>query len=165
MTFALVTWTTGDLMWTLWLDNLADPPYPSPADAAYLLMYPAVYVALMLLIRSRLRRASVAQWLDGGVVGLAVAAVGAALVLSSVLAAGNGRHGARRSTSPIRADFILLIFVAVAYRCRAGGRAAMAAAGGAVMMSAVADIVVVDQSATGSYVAGRRAQCDVGRPR
>ncbi len=68
---------TGDLIWTLWLEQLANPPIPSVADGAYLSMYPAMYVALMLLIRSRLTDASAAQWLDGGVVGLAVAAIGA----------------------------------------------------------------------------------------
>ncbi len=69
MTLGLVAWTAGDLTWTLWLDNVANPPYPSLADAFYLAMYPAIYVALMLLIRSRLRHAGAAQWLDGGVVG------------------------------------------------------------------------------------------------
>lgn len=50
------------------------------------LLYPAVYAALMLVIRSRLRRASVAQWLDGSVVGLAVAALAAALSSSGACA-------------------------------------------------------------------------------
>jgi two-component system cell cycle response regulator len=156
MTFALVAWTAGDLLWTLWLDNVADPPYPSPADLAYLLMYPAVYAALMLLIRSRLRRASVAQWLDGGVVGLAVAAVAAALVFSSVLATTGGRGVAEAVNLAYPCgDLILLIFVAVAYSLSdwRPGRAWLLL-GAAVTTSAVADIIVVYQSATGSYVAG-----------
>jgi two-component system cell cycle response regulator len=156
MTFALVAWTAGDLLWTLWLDNVADPPYPSLADAAYLLMYPAVYAALMLLIRSRLRRASVAQWLDGSVVGLAVAAVAAALVFSSVLATSGGRLVAEAVNLAYPCgDLILLIFVAVAYSLSdwRPGRAWLLL-GAAVTTSAVADIIVVYQSATGSYVAG-----------
>jgi two-component system cell cycle response regulator len=156
MTFALVAWTAGDLLWTLWLDNVADPPYPSPADITYLLMYPAVYVALMLLIRSRLRRASAAQWLDGGVVGLAVAAVAAALVFSSVLATSGGRVVVEAVNLAYPCgDLILLIFVAVAYSVSdwRPGRAWLLL-GAAVTTSAVADIIVVYQSATGSYVAG-----------
>jgi hypothetical protein len=81
----------GDLLWAVWLDNLSRPPFPSVADVAYLLMYPAMYGALMLLIRSGLRDAAVAQWLDGGVVALAVGAVAAALVFSDVLATTEGR--------------------------------------------------------------------------
>jgi diguanylate cyclase (GGDEF)-like protein len=156
MTFALIAWTAGDLLWTLWLDNVAAPPYPSPADAAYLLMYPAVYGALMLLIRSRLRRASTAQWLDGGVVGLAVAALAAALVFSSVLAASGGQFAAEAVNLAYPCgDLILLIFVAVAYSLSdwRPGRAWLLL-GAAVTISAVADIIVVYQSATGSYVAG-----------
>jgi hypothetical protein len=91
MAFGLLTWTGGDLVWTLWLDNLADPPSPSVADALYLAMYPAVYVAIMLLIRSRIRDAGAAQWLDGGIVGLALAAVGAGLIMPTILAASSGQ--------------------------------------------------------------------------
>jgi diguanylate cyclase (GGDEF)-like protein len=156
MTFALVAWTGGDLLWTLWLDNLATAPYPSPADVAYLLMYPAVYAALMLLIRSRLRRASVAQWLDGGVVGLAVAALAAALVLSTALTASGGRLVAEAVNLAYPCgDLMLLVFVAVAYSLSnwRPGRAWLLL-GAAVTVTAVADIIVVYQSANGSYVAG-----------
>jgi two-component system cell cycle response regulator len=156
MTLALVSWTAGDLVWTLWLDNLSNPPYPSVADGAYLLMYPAVYGSLMLLIRSRLRRASIAQWLDGGVVGLAVAALAAALVMSTVLASTSGRVVAELVNLAYPCgDLILLIFVAVAYSLSdwRPGRAWLLL-GAAVSVSAVADIIVVYQDAVGSYAAG-----------
>ncbi len=57
LALALAAWSTGDLIWTLWLDELAHPSFPSVADVAYLVMYPAMYASLWLLIRSRLRRA------------------------------------------------------------------------------------------------------------
>ena len=95
MTVGLL-WTAGDLTWTLWLDNVANPPAPSFADALYLTMYPAVYVAMMLLSLAP-AAAGAAQWLDGGVVGLAVAAVGAALVSRSCWPRASGRFlGSRR---------------------------------------------------------------------
>jgi two-component system cell cycle response regulator len=156
MTLALVAWTGGDLLWTVWLAGLANPPYPSPADAAYLLMYPAIYASLMLLIRSRLRNASVAQWLDGGVVGLTIAAVAAALVFSTVLGTSGGRFIAVAVNLAYPCgDFILLVFVAVAYSLSdwRPGRAWLLL-GTAVTTTAVADIIVVYQSANGSYVAG-----------
>ena len=83
--FGLLTWTAGDLVWTLWLDNLANPPFPSIADPLYLAMYPAMYAALMLLIRSRRGRVLAEQWLDGGMVALALASVGTGLILPTVL--------------------------------------------------------------------------------
>src|ERR1035437_9878522 len=52
ITVGLVAWTGGDLVWTLWLENVAHPPYPSIADALYLATYPAFYVGLLLLMRS-----------------------------------------------------------------------------------------------------------------
>lgn len=45
ITFGLLSWTAGDLVWTLWLNNLATPPFPSIADPLYLAMYPVTYVA------------------------------------------------------------------------------------------------------------------------
>jgi two-component system, cell cycle response regulator len=156
MTFGLISWTAGDLTWTLWLDHLANPPYPSPADAAYLAMFPAVYVALMLLIRSRLRNAGLAQWLDGSVVGLTVAAVVAALVFSTVLATTNGRFvaDAVNIAYPV-GDLVLLIFIAVAYSL-AGWRPGRAwlLLGAGVTVTAAADIVFVYQVANDTYVTG-----------
>src|ERR1017187_5014315 len=36
ITAGLLTWTAGDLVWTIWLNNVANPPDPSIADALYL---------------------------------------------------------------------------------------------------------------------------------
>ena len=156
MTFALACWSAGDLIWAVWLDDLARPPFPSPADACYLIMYPAAYAALMLLIRSRLRHAAVSQWLDGGVVALAVGAVAAALVFSDILAATNGRLAAEAVTVayPI-GDLILLMFVAVAYALTdwRPGRGWLVLGGGLVLM-AIADIINADQVAGGIYLDG-----------
>jgi two-component system cell cycle response regulator len=156
MTFALACWSAGDLIWAVWLDQLTRPPFPSPADALYLVMYPAAYASLMLQIRSRLRHAAASQWLDGGVVALAVAAVVAALVFSDILAATNGRFAAEAVTVayPV-GDFILLMFVAVAYTLTdwRPGRSWLVLGGGLVLM-AVADIINADQVAGGIYLDG-----------
>jgi diguanylate cyclase (GGDEF)-like protein len=156
ITVGVVSWAAGDLLWTLWLDDLSNPPFPSIADVAYLLMYPAVYVAIMLLIRSRLRRASIAQWLDGGVIGLAVAALAAALVMSPVLEGSGGRFVAEVVNLAYPCgDLILLVFIAVAYSLSdwRPGRAWLLLGLG-IALDAAADIIVVYQDAVGSYVAG-----------
>jgi two-component system, cell cycle response regulator len=154
MTFALACWSAGDLIWAVWLDHLSRPPFPSPADGFYLLMYPATYAALMLLIRSRLRQAAAAQWLDGGVVALAVGAIAAALVFSDVLSVTKGRVVAEAVTVayPV-GDFILLMFVVVAFTLadwRPGRDWLVLGAGVALM--AIADIINADQVAGGIYL-------------
>ncbi len=156
MTLGLLAWTGGDLVWAVWLDNLADPPTPSVADGLYLVMYPAMYVALMLLIRSRLRHVGVAQWLDGGVVGLTVAAIGAGLILPAVLALNTGQLivDAVNLAYPL-GDFALLIFVIVALSLsgwRPGRLWLLLGAG--IAASAVADLVYVYLVAKGTYGSG-----------
>lgn len=156
VTFGLLTWTGGDLLWTVWLGNLSNPPFPSVADGLYLAWYPAVYVALMLLIRSRHRHVGAAQWLDGGVVGLTVAAIGAALIFPTVLGTTHGRfvEDAINLAYPL-GDFALLVFVAVAFALsgwRPGRMWLLLGAG--ITVSAVADIIYVYQAANGTYVAG-----------
>jgi two-component system, cell cycle response regulator len=156
VTLGLLTWTGGDLLWTVWLGNLANPPVASVADGLYLAMYPAVYVALMLLIRSRHRHVGAAQWLDGAVIGLTVAAVGAGLIFPTVLSSGHGRflEDAVNLAYPL-GDFALLVFVAVAFAlsdCRPGRLWLCLGAG--ITLSAVADIIYVYQAAKGTYVAG-----------
>jgi two-component system cell cycle response regulator len=156
VTFGLLTWTGGDLLWTVWLGNLSNPPFPSVADGLYLAWYPAVYAALMLLIRSRHRHGGAAQWLDGGVVGLTVAAIGAALIFPTVLGTTHGRfvEDAVNLAYPL-GDFALLVFVAVAFALsgwRPGRMWLLLGAG--ITVSAVADMIYVYQAAKGSYVAG-----------
>ncbi len=156
VTFGLVTWTGGDLVWTLWLENLANPPSPSVADGLYLSWYPSMYVAVMLLIRSRHRQVDAAQWLDGGVVGLTVAAIGAAVIFPAVLRTTHGHfvEGAVNLAYPL-GDFALLVFVAVAFALsgwRPGRMWLLLGAG--ITVSAVADMIYVYEAAKGTYVAG-----------
>ncbi|MGZ8634874.1 MAG: HD domain-containing phosphohydrolase, partial [Solirubrobacteraceae bacterium] len=80
----LLLWAGGDLVWTLWLNNLDNPPYPSVADGLYLGSYAAIYPGLLLLLRARVRPIRPAQWLDGAVGGLAAASVAAALVFPAL---------------------------------------------------------------------------------
>ena len=73
----LLCWAAGDIVLTV--HSLADtPPSPSLADVFYVTFYPVTYFALMLLLRSDVKRFSLASWLDGGVAGLGAAAICAA---------------------------------------------------------------------------------------
>jgi diguanylate cyclase (GGDEF)-like protein len=153
----LLVWAGGDLVWTVWLNDLSNPPYPSIADALYLSMYPAIYCGLLLLMRAHFRHAGFAVWLDGLVVGLATAALGAAVIFPDVLAASEGSSTAVavNLAYPL-GDFLLLVFIAVGFTLsgwRPGRQWLLLGLG--LALSAAADMIFVYQEAHGSYVAGR----------
>src|SRR3954469_2130486 len=50
LTIGLFAFFAGDIYYTVALSGLDDPPFPSPADAGYLGIYPAAYVGLVLLL-------------------------------------------------------------------------------------------------------------------
>ena len=112
----LLAWTGGDFVWTIWLDDVSNPPYPSIADALYLALYPATYVGLTLLMRSHFRHTGAAVWLDGIVVGLTMAALGADLIFPAVLGetSGNAAAVGVNLAYPF-GDFLLLVFIAVGF--------------------------------------------------
>ena len=156
LSVGLLAWTAGDLTWTVWLGDSANPPTPSVADGLYLAMYPVLYVAVMMLLRSRLRREGAAQWLDGAVVALAIAAAGAELVLPILLKTNSGHFlsDAVALAYPI-GDLVLLAVVVVAFSL-AGWRPGRMwlVLGVGLAISAIADLVYVYQNAKGTYVVG-----------
>ena len=154
--FGLLTWTAGDLVWTLWLNNLANPPFPSIADPLYLAMYPSMYAALMLLIRSRRGRVLAEQWLDGGMVALALASVGTGLILPTVLHLGQGRliEDTVNFAYPL-GDLTLLVFVVVAFALSSWRPDRLwLCLGAALVVVAVADLLFTYLEAKGTYVTG-----------
>jgi diguanylate cyclase len=71
----------------LWFVRPLDPmPAPSVSDALWWAFYPCAFVALLLLVRSRVGRLPLSLVLDGVVVGLGAATVVAAVVLPAVVA-------------------------------------------------------------------------------
>jgi two-component system cell cycle response regulator len=153
----LLLWTGGDLVWTVWLNNVENPPYPSVADGLYLGMYPAMYAGLRLLIRSHFRQAGAAAWIVGLVVGLAIAAVGAALIFPAINDADSGKTDAIVvNLAYLLSDLLLLVFAAVAFAVsswRPGRQWWLLAAG--LLVMACADLIFLYEEAKGRYVAGR----------
>jgi hypothetical protein len=78
-------WVTGDLYYELAFANADEVPFPSVADAFYLLLYPFVYAGLALLLRGRLQEIRRDLWVDGLIAGTTIAALGAALVFGAVV--------------------------------------------------------------------------------
>ena len=155
---ALACWTAGEIYYAAALTGEASIPIPSPADVGYLLFYPIAYAGLIVLVRRRLDSFSAARWLDGIIVGTALAALVAALALGPIVDAGT-RSGdtlavATNLAYPI-GDLALLALVVTAAaldRWRLGTRWLVLAAG--LVVLAISDTIYLLQSADGTYVEG-----------
>jgi len=85
VSLALVSTLAANVYYSLVLGPMDSPPYPSWADAGYLLFYPFLYLALMILLQARVPRWHPSVWLDGLMMALGVASLGAAFALAPVL--------------------------------------------------------------------------------
>ena len=153
---AMLSWSGGFVYWTLFIVRDPTPPYPSPADALWLAYYPAAYVALVLIIRSRIREFQKSLWLDGLIGGLAVASFGAALVFGAVLSntGGNATQIAINLAYPL-GDMVLVAFVVSMFALTGWrpGRAGLLLGIG-FALNAVGDSLWVHSYATGTYSHG-----------
>jgi hypothetical protein len=153
---AMLSWSGGFIYWTLFIVRNPSPPYPSPADAMWLAYYPAAYVALVLIIRSRIREFHKSLWLDGLIGGLAVASFGAALVFGAVLEStgGNATQIAINLAYPL-GDMLLVAFVVSMFALTGWrpGRAGLLLGIG-FALNAVGDSLWVYSYATGTYSHG-----------
>jgi two-component system, cell cycle response regulator len=164
ITIGLALFSAGDLYYSLAWGDADVVPFPSFADALYLSFYPAVYVGIWLLLRARIGRLPAGLWLDGVIGGLAVAAVGAALVFGAVLSA---THGATLTVAtnlayPL-ADLVLLgilvgIMAVSGFNVR--GEWLLLALG--FIVFAVADSIYLVQTANNAYESN--GLLDVGWP-
>ena len=153
---AVVCWGIGNTIWTFAYVGLASPPYPSLADAFWLAVYAPVYVALLLLLRSRAGAVRGSVWLDGIIASLAVAAVGTAVVFQAVLQATSGSKAAIATNLayPLAdlTTIALVVWVLAVSGWRIGRSWGLIAAG--LLVFSVSDCLYLFQTAAGSYVAG-----------
>ncbi|HEY2636842.1 MAG TPA: diguanylate cyclase, partial [Solirubrobacteraceae bacterium] len=156
ITIALATWAAGDLLWTVWLDYVSSPPFPSVADAVYFASYPFMYAGILLLIRTRLRHFRRSLWLDGSIAALAAAAIAVALVVDPVRAATHGSAAVVYTTLayPVL-DVVLFASVIVAWALT-GWRPdrALLLLGLSLLTTGLADAIYSYQESVGTYSAG-----------
>lgn len=152
LTAGLVGYAAGDIYWTVALTDDPSPPYPSPSDVGYLSIFPAAYIALVLLLRASAPRLSKSLLLDGVVCALAGAAVGAALVLGVVASTeGSLSTIATNLAYPI-GDLMLLAFViAVMVVTGSAGAATWRLLALAFAVWTVGDLLYLYQTAVGTY--------------
>lgn len=79
--FAMTSWCAGTISWSAVYGSQSNPPYPTFADALWLLWYPFMVVGLVFLVRVRFRKFEVHRWMDGIGVMLMVLVVGFGLVV------------------------------------------------------------------------------------
>jgi diguanylate cyclase (GGDEF)-like protein len=109
----ILVWGVAGAYVTAVIKGAADPPFPSLADPLYLTLYPALYTALVLLMRPRIERFHSSLWLDGLIAALGAAALAAALLYGPILSASLVGTPAAVITNlayPI-GDLLLIVFV------------------------------------------------------
>jgi two-component system cell cycle response regulator len=152
----LLSWTAGDLYWTLALADRASTPYPSLSDAGYLATLPCFYVGTALLIKQRIGHFTAASWLDGAIGGLAAAALGTALLAPALVGLTKGAAPAvlTNLAYPL-GDILLISFIlgALVVSGLRGAGAFLAIVAGLVTWTA-ADGIYLYQEATLGYSGG-----------
>ena len=153
---ALVCWATAEILNTVYVSRLEDPPYPSIADGFWIAFYPASYMALVLLVRGRMEQFRRSLWLDGVVAGLAVATLGAMLVFQPILQSTGGRPIEVATDLAYPVGDVLMLVLVIGVFALTGWRPGRAWAfiGAGLMAMALADSIYAYQAANGAYVEG-----------
>ena len=164
---AIAAWTAGDIYYTIFLDGKAVVPFPSLSDAGYLLFYPPVYIALVVLFHKEVRGIVRSLWLDGVIAALTTAALAASVVYAVVARSlnGSGETAAAVATNlayPL--GDMLVLGIVVGAVALSGWRisARWLIFGGGLLVFAVCDSVYLVQIAKNTYSYG--TWLDLGWP-
>ncbi len=149
----VLAWTLGDIYWTVALETVANPPFPSLADAGYLGLYLPAFVGLGLLVRKRIVHFTASVWLDGLGAGLTVCALAAGVVLNEVWRTSTGDFAAIATNMAYPAGDAVLLGLVLAAFGFSGWRfdRTWLLLGGGLGLFAVADSIYLVQVATNTY--------------
>jgi diguanylate cyclase (GGDEF)-like protein len=156
---AMISTSVGNLYFSVVVAHLADPPYPSIADAFYLAWYPFASLAVVSLLFSQVRRFYAGMAFDGLVAGLGATALMIAAVLGRTMSFSDDTGASRAELAvnlayPLADLFVIMLLVAGG--AMLGGRLtrALVLVGVGLGLTAVADTAYLVQDAVGSYVEG-----------
>ncbi len=153
-TVGIGSWAIAELVFDFGYG--ASPPYPSVADGFYLLFYPACYIGLLLLVKSRLSEFSRALWFDGAMAAIAAAALGAAVLFEVVIRNTDGSRAVIVTNLAYPLGDILLLSAVIGVFSLTGWRPdrTWSLIGGSLLITAVADGIFLFQTATDTYREG-----------
>ena len=143
----------GNVLWTVWIGQLQNPPIPSISDGLWLMLYPLSYAGIVgFARRGEQRRLPAGVWLDGVIAGGGLAALGAALVFNSVLASASGNTLAVATELAYPIGDLLLAALVVGVLALRGWRLdrIWGLLGGGFLLLAVADSMYAAQVAGGA---------------
>jgi two-component system cell cycle response regulator len=154
LSIAVAAWAVAELLFDFAYGG--SPPFPSVADVFYLAFYPACYIGLLLLVRSRLSAFGRSLWVDGAMAAIASAALGAAVLFEVVLRSTDGSTGVIVTNLAYPLGDILLISAVIGIFSLTGWKPdrTWGLIGVGLGASAIADGVFLFQSATNSYAEG-----------
>ena len=154
----LLAWAAGDVYYTEALEDLRprEIPYPSWADAGYLLAVPCFFVGIGLLIRERIGHFTVASWFDGAIGSLAAATLAVSLLSPTLVGLTDGDPAAVLTNLAYPLGDVVLIAFMVGALAIGGVRDARSilVVGVGLLIWAVGDAVYLYQIATDSYEFG-----------
>ncbi len=152
----ILCWGAGEVYWNLYIVDNPTPPYPSPADALYIALYPLAFLGLTGLVRARTMELDWRRWTDAAIAALGTAALGAAFVFDFVAdrTSGTGIQVATGLAYPLGDIVILSAIVGVIALSgwQPGMTWSLLLAG--LAAQAVADIAYTLQSTDGVIPAG-----------
>jgi len=153
---AIALWTAGNVWWGFVLYDMAETPFPSPADAGWLAFYPCAYLCIGLRLRASARDLPRSAWLDGLVGILSVGAIGVSIIVAPILAGAEGTRAAVLTNAAYPLADLLLLGLTVAVLVlhgRRGGRAWLLLAAGFGLF-AIANSLYLTRLAADTYTAG-----------
>jgi two-component system cell cycle response regulator len=151
----LLGWALADLYWTVFLHDLAEPPFPSGSDALYLTGYGLILAGMVAYVRMRVGQITAIVWTDVAMGALCVAAIGSSLLMDYVLANTTGTPPEIAVAVAYPALDLVILAVAAGAVALTGwrpGRGLGLVAFGVACM-AVGDAVYTYQSLAGTYTA------------
>ena len=151
---ALALYAAGNIYWVKVISVLAEQPYPSFADALWLSVCPSFYVAVVLLVRTRMPHLDARLWLDGIIAALTTGAFSAALVLGALEVSTGGDTSVVATNLAYPLFDLVLLGTVVGVLAAARGRLdrSWLLFGAGIAVFAVADAIYLVQVAKGAYV-------------
>jgi diguanylate cyclase (GGDEF)-like protein len=155
MAVGQLCWVAGDALYAWYTDVEHISPFPSPADALYLVAYPLFAVGFVLLIRARRRGLDVAGLIDAGIVTIGVGLLSWVVLAGPIVRAADESLPARMIGVAYPAADILLLAFLVRLMLGSGARtAAFRLLTTATSLLIVADTAFAVMSANSSYQGG-----------